>query len=472
MESRMTTAAGTERPDPYRLTPEDIKEPPQGWRGSLRFFGPGLILSAAIVGSGELIATTALGAEAGFALFWLVVVSTSVKVAVQVELARWTISTGQPAITGFNRVPPKLGRIGWINVLFVLMAVLKVVQTGGVVGAVAAACSVLAPIGGEPLGFTSLATWTTIVAATTIALLYSNRYRLIERGAVLLVGVFVLVTAAIAIGLPFTPLGYGADDVLGGLTFSIPAGALGAAIAMFGLTGVAAEEIIAYTYWCLEKGYARWTGPADGSDAWVRRARGWIRVMYRDALLSWLIYTLGTLAFFVMGAAVLHPRGLVLEGNEMIVTLSHMYTGTLGEGANFFYLVGAIAVLASTLWAALPAWARLNTNALAVLGVLDWSNMTARLRGIRAFTVVLPIVWGGTYLLVDEPVLMIATGGFVGGLFLLAEVVAVWYLRKHETDPRLHAGGRFHALLIISSLALGLVSVYTLLDALGFSIGG
>lgn len=53
-----------------------------GWKSSLRYLGPGLIISASIVGSGELIATTALGAEARFALLWLVIMSTTVKVAV------------------------------------------------------------------------------------------------------------------------------------------------------------------------------------------------------------------------------------------------------------------------------------------------------------------------------------------------------------------------------------------------------
>jgi hypothetical protein len=92
--------------DAYHLTPEGIQEPPKGW---------GLILSASIVGSGELIATTTLGAQAGFAILWMVIFSTLVKVAVQIELARWTISTGQPALTGYNRVPPRFGRIGWVT---------------------------------------------------------------------------------------------------------------------------------------------------------------------------------------------------------------------------------------------------------------------------------------------------------------------------------------------------------------------
>ena len=154
--------------DPYHVTAEGILEPPVGWGASLRHLGPGLILSASIVGSGELIATTALGAQAGFAILWMVIFSTLVKVAVQIELARWTISTGQPALTGYNKVPPKLGRIGWINILWMIMALSKVLQIGGIVGGVAVALSILLPLGGDPLGGTSLTVWTVIVAVGSI----------------------------------------------------------------------------------------------------------------------------------------------------------------------------------------------------------------------------------------------------------------------------------------------------------------
>jgi Mn2+/Fe2+ NRAMP family transporter len=457
--------------DPYRLTPEGIKEPPQGWRHSLRYLGPGLVLSAAIVGAGELVATTTLGAEVGFVILWLVIVSTLVKVAVQIELARWTISTGQPALTGYNKVPPAVGRLGWINVLWVVLALSKVLQTGGIVGSVAVAFSILLPIGGDPLGFTSILVWTLVVVAGTVAALYSNRYALIEKVAVGLVVIFSLVTVVIAVGLPFSPFAYGADDLLGGLTLSIPAGALGAAVAMFGLTGVSVDEISSYPYWCIEKGYARWVGPNDGSADWERRAKGWIRVMYKDALLSWVVYTVTTMAFFVMGAAVLHPQGIVPEGNEMITTLSRLYTDTLGEWASVLFLVGAIAVLGSTLWAATPAWSRMYANLLSCAGVFDWTDPVARTRWVRVFTVALPVVWGVVYLFVQSPVVMILIGGVMSGVFLLAAVVAVWYLRRSEIDPRLHGGALFTVALVVSSVAIGLVGVYSVLNVFGFSIG-
>ena len=57
----------------------------------------------------------------------------------QAELARWTILTGKPALTGFNEVPPKFGRLGWINALWIIMALSKFLQIGGIVGGTATA---------------------------------------------------------------------------------------------------------------------------------------------------------------------------------------------------------------------------------------------------------------------------------------------------------------------------------------------
>jgi hypothetical protein len=193
--------------------------------------------------------------------------------------------------------------------------------------------------------------------------------------------------------------------------------------------------------------------------------------MYKDAFLSWIIYTFGTLAFFIMGAAVLQPQGLVPGGNEMITTLSRIYTDTLGAWASTLFLIGAIAVLGSTLWATIPSWSRMCTNLLATVGFLVWQDSPTRLRYIRIFTVALPILWGAAYLFIQAPVLMVQIGGVATGVFLLAVVVAVWYLRRTEVDRRLYGGSLFNAVLIISSIAIILLGVYSALSVFGLTPG-
>ena len=94
---------------------EHIVEPPTTVRNILRQVGPGLIIAANIVGSGELIMTTKTGAEAGIALLWLILLGCVVKVFVQLELGRFTISHGETTLSSLNRVPgPRGGRVNWI----------------------------------------------------------------------------------------------------------------------------------------------------------------------------------------------------------------------------------------------------------------------------------------------------------------------------------------------------------------------
>ncbi len=458
--------------DPYHLDPDAVREPPTTWKGSVRFFGPGLIVSASVVGAGELITATALGAEAGFVLLWLVVFSTLVKIAVQVEMARYSIVTGQGGMEGYATVPPRIGGVSWVFVMWALMAISKLIQTGGLIGGMAAALSILVPIGSEPLGTTSLTFWAVVVTAAAIASLYSNRYGLIEKVAVFLTMVFVVVTVVIALGLPFTEFAYSGGDLASGLSLGLPVGAIGIAVAMFGLTGVGSEEITAYTYWCLEKGYGRWSGPNDGSEAYRRRARGWIAVMQKDAMAAWVIYTVATMSFYVMGAAVLNPQGLVPQGNDMILVLSETYSGVLGEPGRIVFLIGALAALGSTIWAAIPSWARSRANALSILGVFDWRDSRRRNRWMRVFIVALPTMWLLTFLWISSPFVMILIGGIAGGIFLAAVAIAAWYLRYTAVDPELR-GGRFSTIALgVSGVAILLLGLYSALSAAGVvSIG-
>jgi Mn2+/Fe2+ NRAMP family transporter len=70
-----------------------VHEPPVHWLGILSHLGPGLIIAASIVGSGELIATTITGAKAGLSLLWLIILGCVIKVFAQIEIGRFTIAS-------------------------------------------------------------------------------------------------------------------------------------------------------------------------------------------------------------------------------------------------------------------------------------------------------------------------------------------------------------------------------------------
>ncbi|GAB3286392.1 Nramp family divalent metal transporter [Pseudoclavibacter terrae] len=458
--------------DPYHLDPADAIEPPTTFRGRLKYLGPGLVISAAVVGSGELITTTALGAKAGFILLWLVIISTGIKVWVQLELAQWTILAGKPALEGYSKVGPRIvGRAGWINLLWVLMDFAKVLQRGGIIGGAVACLSLAFPVIGEPLGLPSLIFWTVLSLAVVLSLLLTNKYSVVERLSVVAVVLFTIITVALALALPFTGFAYSAADIAGGLTFALPVGAIGFAIAMFGITGVGADEMTTYTYWCMEKGYARYVGPDDGTPERARRAHGWIRVMRTDVLVSWVISTVCTMSFYVIGAAILHPQNLVPSGNDMIVTLSSMYTSVMGPAGYWIFIVGAFMVLFSTFVASTASVPRLWANTAAILGFYDWADLATRKRIIRVLTIMFPIIWAISYLVIQSPVLMVQIGGIASGIFLVAVVIAVWHLRKQEVAPEFKSNHFFTVMLGVSSFAVAALGIYSALEIFGLGIG-
>src|SRR5437868_9819321 len=116
----MSTSAD-QTDDPYALSAEAIKDPPRSLYRAIRQIGPGLILAASIVGTGELINTTSLGAKAGFSLLWLILLSCVIKVFVQVELGRYAITHGKTTLAAFNTLPgPRLGA-SWLCCLWLFM---------------------------------------------------------------------------------------------------------------------------------------------------------------------------------------------------------------------------------------------------------------------------------------------------------------------------------------------------------------
>ena len=88
-------------------------EPPKHLGGMLRYWGPGLIMTAGVVGSGELIATTGLGAKAGFVALWLIILSCVIKVAVQLMLGSFAIYSGKTTLEALNELPGPRYRASW-----------------------------------------------------------------------------------------------------------------------------------------------------------------------------------------------------------------------------------------------------------------------------------------------------------------------------------------------------------------------
>ena len=428
----------------------------------LKYLGPGFILSASIVGSGELIATTALGAEAGFVAMWVILVSCLVKVFVQLEFGKHAIHSGETTFQAINQIPgPKIGKGNWATWLWLVMMLIKPLQVGGIIGGVGMALNALIPV--VPVWI-----WVCLTAPIVSLMIFKGKYGFIEKLSLTLIGGFVIFTVACVIGVQYTDFAFTTSDIVEGLSFwnGIPVAFIGVAIAAFGITGVGGDEVMAYNYWLLEKGYAARAGKREDTPEWEARAKGWIRIMYWDAFLSMLVYTFMTLAFYILGAAILNAQGLKPEGFETVTTLSRMYTDSLGSWAETAFLIGAFFVLFSTLFSALAAWSRLFSDAFGAVGWIDYFDPKSRAKTIAFLAFLFPALWAALFFWFKDPVFMVLAGGAITCAILLLVVVGAIHFRYKRLPASLKPSMIYDIGFWISVLSIAFLAILAVVKAI------
>jgi hypothetical protein len=493
---------------------------------------------------------------------WLIIIGCVIKVFVQIELGRFTITHGETTLAALDQVPgPRLG-VSWIVWYWLVMMLASLGQLGGIVGGVGQSFALSFPITGDyrraielpsetelrqyikwdadlangsiqsqslppadqkrmqrgheilaarlqqldaegksasqalalvrdlvaaesrqnsaagsPGGdaqaqvqdyqqqvnqLLSPVTWDDMYWAIgttlfTIALLYRGSYGIIQNLSTALVVLFTFVTVGNVISLQNTLQWHiSGAEILRGLSFNLPGGkaALATALATFGIIGVGASELVAYPYWCLEKGYAKFAGPRSPDENWARRARGWMKVMRYDAWASMAIYTVATLAFYFTGVAVLHSEGRDPEGMRMVSTLATAYVPVFGEYAGWLFLIGAIAVLYSTFLVANAGHARTLTDCLKVFGLVEHNNQRTHDRLISMFSVLLPLVCLALFWTRMNPVTLVLLGGTTQAIMLPMLGFAAIYFRYFKTDPRLRPSPLWDVMLLVSCVGL------------------
>ena len=524
--SEQPPVAPEEESDPQN----EVQTPPDTTVGILRRLGPGLIIAASIVGSGELIATTKTGAEAGFALLWLIIIGCVIKVFVQVEFGRYSISSGRTSMDGMNDVPgPKL-RVRWLVWYWLIMQAFSIAQLGGIVGAVGEALAITKPLTGDYVALiekqqawddqakvhkvalvkqheasltsgdwnekasadekiklaltaalgtrpsrANVATrddvyWASIIAVITAVMLVLGRYGFIQSVSTFLVAGFTVVT----LGNLFRLQGYPDwaihwEDIKTGLSFGLPQTKLGSvdaplatALAAFGIIGVGASEIVAYPYWCLAKGYARFTGPREQTSAWAARAVGWLRVMRWDAWCSMVIYTFATVAFYLLGAAVLNRQEVNPSGDQLIPVLTRMYVQVFGELAQPIFLLGAFAVLYSTFFVATAGNSRVCADAVRVFGLREDTEASRR-RWISIFCGLFPFISLAIYCFYRKPGMLVLASGITQAIMLPMLAGAALFFRYKRSDPRITPGKLWDLFLWVSAAGLLLAGTWAAL---------
>ena len=408
-----------------RIAPKTFKE-------RLKFIGPSVIVTGSVVGSGSIVMTPLLGAAAGFLLLWWLLLSMWSKPIIQAEISRYVVVTKKTFLEAFADMPGFKTTIqgkttSWLVWFMFIGVIPSIAGMGGLAGAVAEAGNTMFPL-------LSTEVWVFISCLITWLLLYFGSYRSLERTLLAMVLFFSFMTLIIALAMQSTEYQVNFNQISEGLSFSLPTEYLPLALAVFGFTGISYGEIMAYTYWCLEKGYAENTG----ND--IEEKKHWIKTMQTDVWVTVFFITLGTLPFFFLGAGVLNNVPELQESLatssfwdvDVISSLQNMFSLVLGGWAKWLFIILAFFVLFSTLLSGTAAFTRTISDYLISMGLVREKTDT-RTKLIKLVAFVIPFLSGLFYFILPNPITLLLIAGIWAAMGLpIVNIGALYLVNKLE----------------------------------------
>ncbi len=293
----------------------------------LKLAGPGLVVAAAGIGSGDVVAASVAGANYGVLLLWALLLGAFFKFVLTEGIARWQLATGMTALEGWATYLP-----AWVKVYFGLFLL---IWTAAVTAALTNATGLgMANLTG---GRVPQAWGAVLHSLIGCALVWLGGYEKFEILVKTLVGVMafaILACAALTFSDP-------AAVLRGSLVPSVPEGGGMYVLSLIGGIG-GSITILSYNYWMREEGI---TG-----EERLGYVRGDVGIAYVfTAMFGMAIVLIANQAFFLPGVEITDAQAVPL----MARTLGDIL-GPLGAWA---YSIGFwAAVFASLLgvWQSVP----------------------------------------------------------------------------------------------------------------------
>jgi Mn2+/Fe2+ NRAMP family transporter len=167
-----------------------------------------------------------------------------------------------------------------------------------------------------------------------------------------------------------------------------------------------------------------------------------------------VIYTTATLAFYLLGAAILGRVGLNPGGFELVRTLTAMYEPVFGSWAPLLFLVGAFAVLYSTFFVANAGHARVLADVARVMNLGVKSDADKK-RVVVWLSGILPFICLAIYIAMpNEPQQLVLISGMVQALMLPMLAFAALYFRYARGDDRVRPSKLWDVFLWVSSAGM------------------
>ena len=424
--TKPATSEPTPRPATASVVEKDLPEPAR----LRKLIGPSVILVGVGVASGEYILFPYIASVAGLAFLWAAVVGVAMQFFINMEVERYTLATGQTAITGFSRLWKPWGLI------LVLLAVLATAWPGWATSA--ATIATFAFGGGNPTTIAVIALFVIGVTLTASPVVYQTVEKLefVKVGAILVFIVVALIAAITSEGYSDTSevvTKFGAFP--GEVELAILVGALAAA-------GAGGANNLVQSNWIRDKGFGmgryapRITSPITGEEEAaptgqayhfpedeenMARWRVWWKRANLEQFFSFaVIACLSIIVFSLVAYSTVYGNPDLPEesGFDFIALEASVLDERVGEWfGTLFLLIGTVSLFAAAL-GIVDYVSRLVADVVRV----GYTGHSARWTESRLyFTVVWTmVVFGAAILLAgfDQPLVLITISTVLGGVIM------------------------------------------------------
>jgi hypothetical protein len=334
---------------------------PEKKAGFWKLAGPGAVLVGLSIGAGEIVIWPRIVAEYGATMIWAAGVGLILQLWINLEIARWTIATGESVYTGYCRV--------WrgFAYVFILLNLLAWLAPGW---GRASGLALKALLVG-PQGFGSDTFWTVVTFVGVAVILFGPKlaYHAVEKTieALVILVTIGLIIVAVLVGTADTWVDLGRG--LLNIPYRDPGMTVKALFIALVFAGAGGTANLFYSYYLRDKqigmgarvppmanplrgggtespgtGYRYEDTPTN-----AKRFRSWFRHIIADqTVFFWGLNSITLLLFAFASLAILHPRGQVPAAGTLIWDEAVILEEIWGLPGRYIFLMVGLATLFST----------------------------------------------------------------------------------------------------------------------------
>ncbi|GAA0464078.1 hypothetical protein Ade02nite_30960 [Paractinoplanes deccanensis] len=441
----------------------ELPEPPTSFR---RVIGPGVVAAGVGLASGEFILFPYIASQVGLVFVWAAFVGLATQYFLNMEIERYTLATGETALTGFSRYWRHWG------LFFAILAYFANIWPGWATSS-ATLITYLAGGSATPIAIGILLLIGVILTLAPVVYQALEKIQMVKVAAVVLlfvVGAFAAIGASAwsdapqiitQAGVPYEELGFAL--LLGALAFA----------------GAGGGQNLCQSNWIRDKGFGmgayvpRIVSPVTGqleaapstgyvfepTDENMSRWRRWWRFANIEQLSTFVLISFLTIFFTSMlaYATVFGDEGLTNNISFLKAEGEALNDAVGGWFGTFFWIIGAFSLFA------------------AALGIVDYTSRlaadvlkTSYLKSFHESKIYFTLVWGlvaiGVVVLlsgVTQPLVLLVISAVTGGLMMFIYSALLLLVNRRMLPREIRPGAGRIAALVWAFLLFGFLSVLT-----------